>query len=172
MSCCKTTPVFPVMGLIFPTQPYFSLSFIKHCTTFDTELFPEVAALSLVSGAFSAAGFQLLVSPQESKPPAQEQNFSSHLIYPHQCLSLSLQLVEGNGSLIHLNHCWYPFSVGVNEILGGIAAVGKPQGPPDGTSSMMVPAPGEPGASRDASHHLSCFFAESCRFYKLLFLLH
>lgn len=125
MSCCKITPVFPVTGLIFPTQPYCSLSFFKPCTTFDTELFPEIAALSPVPGAFPAAGFPLLVSPQESKPPAQEQNFSSHLIHPHRCLSLSLQSVEGNVSLIHLNHCWYPFSVGMNEVLGAASAVGR-----------------------------------------------
>lgn len=172
MSCCKINPVFPVTGFIFPTQPYFSLSFIQRCTTFGTELFPEVAAPSPVPGAFPAAGFPLLVSPQESKHPAQEQDLSSLLIHPHGWLSLSLQSVEGNGPLIHLNHCWYPFSVGVKEILGAAAAIGGSQGPPDGTSSMMVPAPGEPRASWDASHHLFCFFAKSCTFYKLFFLLH
>lgn len=45
------------------------------------------------------------------------------------------------------------------------------QEPPDGTSSMMVPVPGEPGVSQHASYQLSCFFAKSCRFYNLLFLL-
>lgn len=84
---CKITPVFPVLGLIFPTEMYSSLTFIKPSTTFDTDLFPEFAALSLVPGTFPAVGFHLLVFPQECKLPRQEQNFLSYLMCPHQYLS-------------------------------------------------------------------------------------
>lgn len=90
MFCSKISPVFPMIGLVFPTQMYSSHSFIKPCTTSDADLFPEVSAPSLVPGTFSAAGFQLLVFPQESKLPRQKQNFLSHLIYPHHYLNSSL----------------------------------------------------------------------------------
>lgn len=135
MFCSKITPVFPVIGLIFPSQMYFSLSFIKPCTTFDTDPLPEVAAPSLVPGTFPAAGFQLLVFPQESKLPRQEQNFLSHLMYPHQYLSLSTQSVKASG-LIHPNHFWYLYLVRINEILGTVAAMGW-----DPKACLMAPVP-------------------------------
>lgn len=119
----------------------------------------------LVPGTFPGAGFQLLVFPQESKLPRQEQNFLSHLVYPHQYLNSSLQSVKASG-LIHLNHSWYLFSMGVNEILGTVAAMGwvQPQGLPNSTSSMMVPVSAETGASWDASCRLSCLFAKGAGF--------
>lgn len=63
-------------------------------------------------------------------------------------------------ALIHLNHSWCLFPVGINEILGTVAAIDETQGLSNGTSSMVVPVLGETGASWDASYHLSCFFAK------------
>lgn len=74
-------------SLSFSHPDVFQSQLLKPCTTSDTDLFSEVSAPSLVPGTFSAAGFQLLVFPQESKLPRQEQNFLSHLIYPHQYLN-------------------------------------------------------------------------------------
>lgn len=82
---CKITPLFPAIGLIFPTQMYFSLSFIKPCTTSDTDLFPEVAATSLVPGTFPAAGFQLRVFPTGEQTPSTGAEF---LVPPHASISV------------------------------------------------------------------------------------
>lgn len=112
-SCSAPKPVFPVIGLIFPTQMYFSQTFIKPCTTFDTDLFPEVAALmhSWCLEPSQQQDFSYWSSHRRANFPRQEQNFLSHFIYSHQYLSSSLQSLKASG-LIHLKRCWYLVSCG------------------------------------------------------------
>lgn len=75
----------------FPTQPYFCLSFIRPCTTFDAELFPEVmapvhlpnlwpdpGAQDHPCGRLPAPGF-----PMGDKPLARDQNLSFPTSYSH-----------------------------------------------------------------------------------------
>lgn len=130
MFCSKITPLFPVMGLIFPTQMYFSHSSIKPCTRSDTDL---------------------LQHQSWCLEPSQQQDFSywsshrrtnsqdrSRISCPTSCiqyLNSSLQSVKTSG-LIHLNHSWYLFSVGIDEILGTVAAMGW-----DPKGCLMAPVP-------------------------------
>lgn len=149
----------------FPTQPYFCLSLIRPCTTFDAELFPEVMALVRLPNLWPDPGAQdhpcgrlpAPVFPHGWQTPCTGTEFvSSHFVQPHQCLSSSLfASAEGNGCLVHLSHFWHLVTVGMKETF--LAR----------TSSAAVPAMG----SQDTSRNFSCFSAKR-RFHKLFFLLH
>lgn len=121
----------------FPTQPYFCLSLIRPCTTFDAELFPEVVALVHLPnlwpdphvqdhpcGRLPAPGF-----PHGWQTPCTGTEFvSSHFVQPHQCLNSSLfASAEGNGCFVHLSHFWHLVTVGMKETF------------PARTSSAAVP---------------------------------
>lgn len=150
---------------IFQSQLHQTLHNIWHWA-FPRSCSTVLSARGLPSSRISATGL-----PIGEQTPSTGAEF----LFPPRTPTSVFKLIAvsgGNSWLIHLSHCWYPFSMGVNETLGVVAALGRPQGPPDGTRTMMVPAPDKPGASWDASYHLSCFFDKSCRFYKLLYLLH